>query len=133
MKTRQLFYTAAALIISLASAAGVSTASSADVEVTVTAYFGPQVKATIEKKINVPQGASVMEATRRAARVETNAEGTFLISIEGVKNSQERKEFWLYFVNGEPAHVSAAETKVKPGDRILWFLRRESSTRHAPD
>jgi hypothetical protein len=100
-------------------------------EVTVTIYFGPQPKPTIEKALAVAPGATVMDAVRKAARVETNAEGTFLVSIEGVANSRERNEFWIYFVNGQAAHVSAASKKLEPHDRVLWFLRKSQSASHA--
>ncbi len=76
-------------------------------------------------------GLTAMDAVRKAARVETNDEGTFLVSIEGVANSTAQKEFWLYFVNGEPQHAGAAERKLEPGDRVLWFLRRQGTGTHA--
>ena len=100
-------------------------------EVTVTVYFGGQPKATLEKPVPHSSGQTAMDALLAAARTETNAEKTFVKSIEGVANSDSLKEYWLYFVNGEPMHVGAAETKLKPGDRVLWFLRRASSTTHA--
>ena len=94
-------------------------------EVTVTAYFGPQEHATIERRVPFTAGMSAMDAIRAAARVDANKEGTFVNSIEGVGNSAERKEYWLYFVNGEAQHVGAAERKLAAGDRVLWFLRRQ--------
>jgi len=98
--------------------------------VSVTIYFGPQARPTIEKAVEMEAGATAMDAVHRAARVETNAEGTFLVSIEGVANSSARKEFWLYFVNGEPMHVSAAQKRLEPRDRVLWFLRKSGSSSH---
>jgi hypothetical protein len=107
-----------------------ATANSAQ-EVTVTVYFGGQPKATLEKSVPHSNRQTAMDALLSAARTETNAEKTFVKSIEGVANNDAQKEYWLYFVNGEPMHVGAAETKLKPGDRILWFLRRASSATHA--
>lgn len=100
-------------------------------EVTVTVYFGGQARATLEKQVGHAAGLTAMDAVRKAARVETNDEGTFLVSIEGVANSTAQKEFWLYFVNGEPQHTGAAERKLEPGDRVLWFLRRQGTGTHA--
>lgn len=99
-------------------------------EVTITAYYGGQAKGTQERTVPFRAGDTAMSASRRAMRAETNAEGTFIRSIEGVSNNDELKEYWLYFVNGEAMHVGAEETKLKPGDRVLWFLRRQSSTAH---
>ena len=99
--------------------------SAAERKITVTVYFGGQPRETLEKQVAHAPGMTAMDAVRKAARVETNPEGTFLIAIEGVGNSTERKEFWLYFVNGEPQHTGAAERKLAPGDRVLWFLRTQ--------
>jgi hypothetical protein len=101
-------------------------------EVTVTIYFGGQPKATLEKNVPHRSGMTAMDALLAAAPAETNPERTFVKSIAGVANSDAQKEYWLYFVNGEPMHVGAAETKLRAGDRVLWFLRRASSTQHAP-
>ncbi|HWQ03604.1 MAG TPA: DUF4430 domain-containing protein, partial [Candidatus Nitrosotenuis sp.] len=85
----------------------------------------------LEKSVAHRDGMTATDALAAAAKTEMNAERTFVKSIEGVANSDARKEYWLYFVNGEPMHVGATETKLKPGDRVLWFLRRASSTSHA--
>jgi len=98
--------------------------------VTITVYFGGNSRATQERSVPFQANDSVMSATLRGMRTITNPEGTFIQSIEGVSNNAEQKEFWLYFVNGEAMHVGASETRLKPGDRVLWFLRRESSTKH---
>ena len=120
------------ILIGLSLLAGLwlPVSDAAQERVTVTAYFGGQAKNTYEKSVRFTAGDTAMSATLRAARVETNSERTFIKSIEGVANSEVHKEYWLYFVNGEAMHVGAAETKLKPGDRVLWFLRRESSTKH---
>ena len=117
-------------VLTPGAVAGHTAAAPQEIRVTVTVYFGPQARATLEREVTLPAGASVMDAVRKAARVVTNAEGSFVESIEGVANSTERKEYWLYFVNGEPAHVGATETHLQGGDRVLWFLRRASSTSH---
>lgn len=114
----------------LAAGGGPAAGRAQEMRVTVTVYFGPQAQATLEREVSLPARASVMDAVRKAARVETNAQGTFVESIEGVANSTARREYWLYFVNGEPAHVGATETPLKGGDRVLWFLRRASRTAH---
>ena len=113
------------LLAAAIGAAGWLAAQPPKDEITVTAYFGPQEHATVEKRVPFVAGMTAMDAVRGAARVDTNAEGTFVNSIDGVGNSAERKEYWLYFVNGEPQHAGAAERKLAPSDRVLWFLRRQ--------
>lgn len=99
-------------------------------EVTITAYYGGQARATQERTVPFQAGDTAMSATLRALRVETNSEKTFVKSIEGVANDDSRKDYWLYFVNGESMHVGASETRLKAGDRVFWFLRRQSSATH---
>ncbi len=101
-------------------------------EITITAYYGGVAKMTQERTIPFVAGDTAMSATIRALRTATNTEHTFIQSIEGVGNNDTTKDYWLYFVNGEAMHAGAAETKLKPGDRVLWFLRRQSSTTHDP-
>jgi hypothetical protein len=121
---------AACLLLAAAFFPGVTSRGAAADRVTVTVYFGPQQRATHEKTVAFETGDTAMSATLRAARVETNPARTFIRSIEGVGNHQERKEYWLYFVNGEAMHVGAAETPLRPGDRVLWFLRRQGTAAH---
>ena len=102
-------------------------------EITITAYYGGNARGTQERTIPFRAGDTAMTATIRALRVATNPEKTFIQSIEGLDNNKDRKDYWLYFVNGEAMHVGAAETALKPGDRVLWFLRRESSTKHGAE
>lgn len=113
------------------SPAAASTAATAE-EVTITAYYGGVAKMTQERTIPYVAGDTAMSATQRALRTAANPEKTFLLTIEGVSNNDAAKDYWLYFVNGESMHVGASETKLKPGDRVLWFLRRQSSTTHEP-
>jgi hypothetical protein len=129
MQRRRIVGGASGLV--LLAAVGWAAAGGAPIDqITVTAYFGPQARATHEKTVRFEPGDTAMSASLRAARVETNAARTFIQSIEGVGNNNERKEYWLYFVNGEAMHVGAAETKLKPGDRVLWFLRRQGEASH---
>ncbi len=115
----------------IAGGAAVSTPASWPAEeVTVTAYYGGRAKMTQERTVRFQAGDTAMSATLRALRAETNPERTFVKSIEGVANDDAAKEYWLYFVNGEAMHVGATETRLKSGDRVLWFLRRQSSTSH---
>ena len=101
-------------------------------EVTITAYYGGINKRTQERTVPFEAGDTAMSASMRALRMETNPEHTFVKSIEGVANNDANKEYWLYFVNGDAMHVGASETKLQPGDRVLWFLRRQSSATHDP-
>lgn len=118
------------LMVSGLAAIGCSAVGAPAAEVTVTAYYGAHAKPTQERAVPFNSGDTVMSVTLRAVRVETNAQRTFVKSIEGVAHDEASKDYWLYFVNGQAMHVGAAETKIKPGDRVLWFLRRQGNTTH---
>lgn len=112
------------LLLLLSALAGLSRGAAPEETVTLTVYFGAHPRPTLERKVPLRPGMSVMRATQVALQVETNPEQTFVKAIEGVANSDERKEYWLYFVNGQMLPVSAASRQLRPGDRVLWFLRR---------
>lgn len=47
----------------------------------------------------------------------------FLLSIDGVANqSGQRKDFWIYRVNGKLGDRSFGAYSLKPGDKVLWHL-----------
>lgn len=120
------------LLLCVALAAfGVASAGSPAGEVTITVYYGSVNKRTQERAVPFQVGDTAMAASMRALRMETNAEHTFVKSIEGTLNNEASSEYWLYFVNGDSMHVGASETKLQAGDRVLWFLKRQSSTTHA--
>ena len=123
-----LLFAAVAVLLNHQVSAGAPSAPAE--EVTITAYYGGVAKMTQERTIPFVAGDTAMSATLRALRSTTNAERTFIQTIEGVSNHDATKDYWLYFVNGEAMHVGASETKLKAGDRVLWFLRRQSSTTH---
>lgn len=116
------------LLLLLSALAGFVGGTAAPEEtVTLTVYFGAHSRPTLERKVPFRPGLTVMQATQAALQVETNPEQTFVKAIEGVANSDERKEYWLYFVNGQMLPVSAASRQLRAGDRVLWFLRRSGA------
>lgn len=46
--------------------------------------------------------------------------GAFLVSIDGIANSEAESRYWTYEVNGQAADRSFAVQELQPGDRVLW-------------
>jgi hypothetical protein len=77
---------------------------------------------------------TVMSLLMRNATVATRYGGGFVQSIDGhsggFRGSQPMA--WFYYVNGVQAGKGAAETNVRPGDRIWWDLHDWSQTQEIP-
>lgn len=49
--------------------------------------------------------------------------GGLINSVNGIAGDS--KNYWLWFLNGEPAQTSIDNYELKPGDNILWALKRK--------
>lgn len=49
--------------------------------------------------------------------------GIFIESIGGVKNGQDGK-YWMYYINGKLASVSADKQKISDGDKIVFKFEK---------
>jgi uncharacterized protein DUF4430 len=65
---------------------------------------------------------TVMSLLIRNSKVGTRYDGGFVQSIDGFSGGHEGTDpiDWFYYVNGLQAGKGAAETVVRPGDRIWW-------------
>src|SRR5690606_15474140 len=77
-----------------------------------------------EKEIEIESGkeVTVMDVMQENFEVETQFDGAFVASINGVAGSDEEKTSWFYYINGEEAMVGANEYKVEPEDKIEFDL-----------
>jgi len=73
-----------------------------------------------ERRVEVGNGDSVMDALRSVADVETTYGGGFVASIDGLASSGESGSDWFYYVNGVLSGVGANEYEVRSGDSIWW-------------
>jgi len=53
--------------------------------------------------------------------------GFFVKEINGVKNNPKTGEFWLYYINNQPAWVGVSGYVLKPGDVINWKYENEKN------
>ncbi|MEK6190236.1 MAG: DUF4430 domain-containing protein [Carnobacterium alterfunditum] len=72
------------------------------------------------KELEVEAGTTVLDLLSEQYKVVE--EDGFIVSIEGIKQDEEAKKYWMYEVNNEEATVGAAEYEVEDGDQVKWFL-----------
>nr|WP_309100774.1 DUF4430 domain-containing protein [Fredinandcohnia onubensis] len=79
-----------------------------------------------EKEIKIESGkeVTVMDVMQANFDIETQFDGAFVSSINGVAGSEEEKTSWFYSVNGEEAMVGANEFKLEPEDKIQFDLHK---------
>lgn len=79
-----------------------------------------------EKEIEIEAGkeVTVMDVMQENFEIETQFDGAFVSSINGVAASEEDKTAWMYSVNGEDAMVGANEFKLEPEDKIEFDLQK---------
>lgn len=79
-----------------------------------------------EKEIEIEEGKeiTVMDVMQENFEIETQFDGAFVSSINGVASSEEEKTSWMYSVNGESAMVGANEYKLEPEDKIEFDLQK---------
>jgi hypothetical protein len=58
---------------------------------------------------------------REKTTVEQNASG-LVVSINGRKADDAKKEFWAFYVNGKMAEVGPADYQTSADDRIAWKI-----------
>ena len=68
-------------------------------------------------------GFCAFDAANLPAVASWSDYGALVNSIGGV--SGDASNFWLWFINGEPAEVGIDSYILKPNDRVLWFLGRQ--------
>lgn len=74
---------------------------------------------TLDKKVNFKKGESVMDVLKATYDVEEK--DGFITSIDGLKQDEAAKKYWLFKVNGEVAPKGANDITVKKGDKIEFY------------
>ncbi|MBU7034812.1 MAG: DUF4430 domain-containing protein [Theionarchaea archaeon] len=71
----------------------------------------------------ITPGSNVFDALT-ACDIAYEEEGGFVISVNGVSQNPSDNIYWMYYINGEPAQVGAADYTVQEGDEIVWRLEK---------
>nr|WP_255547396.1 DUF4430 domain-containing protein [Fictibacillus sp. 26RED30] len=65
-----------------------------------------------------------MDVMQDNFKIETQYDGAFISSIEGVAGSEQDKTSWFFSVNGEEAMKGAKDITLKPGDVVEFDLHK---------
>jgi len=101
-------------------------APGASIQVKVEVDDGPQGKATQRKKVLLPKGSTVVDATRATAEMEQGfvcCDAKDVRILNGLKCDPKKNGWWLYEVNGKMGQVAAHRYVLKEGDRVTWRYR----------
>jgi len=84
---------------------------------------GTVASATTDSKLvsyKGEDGKNALELLKKAAKVEyeDSANGAFVSSINGIKNSD--KEYWIFYLDGKMAEVASDKYTTKSTDTIEW-------------
>lgn len=97
-----------------AASSASSSASGPTVELVVTKPDGSK-----SETVTFEEGDSVLEILDAAYDIEeTNG---FITAIDGLKQDESKKTYWMYKVNGEVADKGAGELEPKAGDKIEFY------------
>lgn len=76
-----------------------------------------------EKTVAIEDGAVLMEVMEENFELETEFDGEFITSINGVGPEDGEEIAWMYSVNGETPNVGASEYELEPGDEVVFDLQ----------
>lgn len=82
-------------------------------------YAGLKPEETTNNQVTEDQSALDLLNKTKSIEIKESSYGKLVDSIEGVKNNTDSK-YWLYYINGEPASVGAADYMLKQNDKIEW-------------
>ncbi|THE15043.1 DUF4430 domain-containing protein [Bacillus timonensis] len=94
------------------------------VTVVISKNNGEEMIEEKEIEIATDKEVTVMDIMQENFEIETQFDGAFVASINGIAGSDEDKTSWFYSVNGEEAMVGANEYKVEPEDKIEFDLHK---------
>ncbi|MCH8164962.1 MAG: DUF4430 domain-containing protein [Planctomycetes bacterium] len=100
------------------------------IEIEVEIDFGPIDRPKITKRIRLPSGSTVLEATQKTVPLKQGfvcCDARDVETIAGVSCDPENEGWWLYQINGESGPASAYRHQVFDGDKIRWFYRVKGS------
>jgi len=77
-----------------------------------------------EKREYITVGSTALQALYKTHKIQSKGLGTnaFITSIDGRTASDEKREFWAFYVNGKQAEVGAGTYVVKNNDTIEWKI-----------
>jgi hypothetical protein len=94
------------------------------IELTMTIDFGTVGKSPFEKRLNVSEKSTVLDALMAVVPVTTSPRYSmdhFVEEIDGIRNDYANDRGWHFEVNGYRSNVPAERYQVKGGDWVKWL------------
>jgi len=92
-----------------------------EIVITVSKNEGEEVLE--EKTVSIEDGAILMEVMEENFDLETEFDGEFIASIDGVGPEDGEEVAWMYSVNGQTPSVGASEYELEAGDEVVFDLQ----------
>jgi len=93
------------------------------IQVSVTINYGNGTSVTHEK-VRLFYNTTALDALMAVAKVSVtywpSFDAVFVDAINGVANDLDKSNYWMYYVNGEIAPVSADKYILHNGDHVEW-------------
>lgn len=111
------------LAISLAVALSFPFIEGKKVTIPISPTPGISVSANTTLIYKGEEGKDALTILKEKAKVEQEASG-LVVSIDGRKADDKKREYWGFYVNGEMASVGPAEYQTKDSDTIMWKIEK---------
>ncbi|MEY4672781.1 MAG: hypothetical protein RL148_565 [Planctomycetota bacterium] len=92
-------------------------------KVTVRLLFGPLPREAVVRTVDVPEGSTVVDATRAAAAVVQDrvcCSKDDVWAIDGVATDVQRERYWYWMLNGRPGPEMPYRHVLQDGDAVEW-------------
>lgn len=100
-----------------------------EISVDLTINFGAKQKAF---STNLKENSTVydlLQKLQQEGKITFRARnydfGVFVEEIDGVKNSEKEKKYWMFYVNDKLSEVGASAKKLKNKDKVVWKFEKQ--------
>ncbi|MGX7045828.1 DUF4430 domain-containing protein [Pseudolactococcus plantarum] len=97
-----------------------NTSSASKDTATITLDFENDKKVDETKQVTISKNQTLLEALKENFKVDEK--GGFITSIDGKKQDEAAKKYWMFDINGKMADKGAADIQLKKGDKVAFYL-----------
>lgn len=124
MKVKKLLFSLSMLLLSFVliacgNSANNKSSSQETKRIAIQVIVKPEGKEASTKTVTVDKGTTAMEVLKKTHKVEEK--DGFITAIDGNKQDEARKLYWMFKVNDEVASKGANKIKVKKDDKIEFY------------
>lgn len=87
---------------------------------TITLDFDNDKKVDETKKVTINKDQTLLEALKENFKVDEKS--GFITAIDGKKQDEAAKKYWMFDINGKMADKGAADIHLKKGDKVSFYL-----------